>query len=114
MLQIIAFSAGVVVAYPIAMFWQRLGGQVRLLALDGWGMPLIGNLEIYRMSHDLWTHRTTYLPAPTESNGFFYATPTVEHLSLWQSPHATIGMGAINGSEQAMTALDFITAVLNS
>ena len=113
-LQIIAFSAGVVAAYPLALAWHHRGGHVRLLALDGWGMPLMGGFSICRMSHDRWTHSTTYLPSPGESQGYFYAEPAVDHLFMWQAPHATIGTGAINGAIRKMTALDFIATVLAS
>lgn len=111
-LQIIAFSAGVVAAYPLVLAWQRMGGQVQLLALDGWGMPLLGVENVHRISHDRWTHTTTYWPSPQESAGYFYADPAVDHLSLWKSPQATLGIGDANGSAQVMTALEFITAVL--
>lgn len=112
LLHIITFSAGAVAAYPWAMAWQRWGGRVRLIAMDGWGMPLVGGGSIYRMSHDLYTHRTTYFPSPMEGEGYFYADPAIAHLSFWRSPHAVCGMGAIDGVVQPMTALDFIATVL--
>lgn len=111
-LQIIAFSAGVVAAYPLVLAWQHMGGQVQLLALDGWGMPLLGAEKVYRISHDRWTHTTTYWPSPQESAGYFYAEPAVDHLFLWQSPQATLGIGDVGGSSQVMTALEFIAMVL--
>ncbi|EKV02213.1 hypothetical protein Lepto7375DRAFT_4434 [Leptolyngbya sp. PCC 7375] len=113
LLQVIAFSAGVVAAYPMLMTWTKMGGSSRLIAIDGWGMPLLGDLEIYRMSHDHWTHRTTYFPAAIESQGYFYSDPAVEHLTLWHSPDSTTGIGAINARSQPMTALEFICSVLS-
>lgn len=111
-LKIIGFSAGVVAAYPLALAWHCRGGQVRLIAMDGWGMPLMGGFPVYRMSHDRWTHDTTYLPSPRESHGYFYAEPAVSHLDFWQSPQATVGTGSLDGLVQGMTALDFIAAAL--
>lgn len=111
-LNVIAFSAGVVAAYPLVMKWQTQGGKSRFITIDGWGMPLPGNLSIYRMSHDRWTHSTTYFPTPRESKGYFYADPAVEHLEIWQSPQKTRGMGTIRASPQPMTALDFVYAAL--
>lgn len=112
MLHVIAFSAGVVAAYPLVMRWQSQGRTVPMIAIDGWGMPLPGILSIYRMSHDAWTHHTTYLPTPKDSSGYFYAEPAVEHLNIWQSPQTTWGMGAIGGAPQSMTAMDFVYAAL--
>ncbi len=114
MLYIIAFSAGVVAMYPLALAWQGMGGTSRVVAVDGWGMPLLGNLAIYRMSHDRWTHRTTYFPSAAESRGYFYAEPAVEHLALWQSPHLARGMGAIGSLPRPMTALEFMQAALKA
>lgn len=111
-LQIVAFSAGVVAAYPLILGWQHLGGRSTLIAMDGWGMPLWGNLTIYRISHDRWTHDTTYLPSPAESTGYFYAEPTVEHLELWQSPDQIQGMGAMGTTAASMTMREFIAAAL--
>lgn len=113
LLHVIAFSAGVVVAYPLLMAWQHMGGTSRCIAIDGWGMPLLGNLDIYRMSHDRWTHNTTYFPSPQESQGYFYSDPAVDHLAIWQTPHTTHGFGAINTTAGPMTALQFICTVLS-
>ncbi|MBE9069538.1 hypothetical protein IQ260_23105 [Leptolyngbya cf. ectocarpi LEGE 11479] len=113
-LQIVAFSAGVVAAYPLLLTWQAMGGQGRMIAVDGWGMPLVGDLAIYRVSHDGWTHRTTYFPSPVQSKGYFYAHPAVDHLSIWQSPQLSQGMGAIDTKVGSMTALEFICAALMS
>ncbi|MEA5464162.1 hypothetical protein [Leptothoe sp. PORK10 BA2] len=111
-LSIIAFSAGVVAAYPLLLAWQSLGGTGRLIAIDGWGMPLPGDLVIYRISHDHWTHRTTYWPSPAESRGSFYCQPAVQHLALWQHPHLSQGMGDLGTGVGPMTALEFICGAL--
>lgn len=112
-LHIIAFSAGVVAAYPFALVWQGMGGTVRMIAVDGWGMPLVGLLSVYRMSHDRWTHRTTYCPSSAESRGYFYAHPAVDHLSMWRSPQLIGGLGTTRTmSAHSMTALEFIYDVL--
>ncbi|MEM7066344.1 MAG: hypothetical protein AAF572_24645 [Cyanobacteria bacterium P01_B01_bin.77] len=111
-LQIVAFSAGVVAAYPLLLAWQAIGGRGRMIAVDGWGMPLMGDLAIYRISHDRWTHCTTYFPRPVESKGYFYSHPAVDHLSIWQSPRLSEGFGAIGTKVGSMTALEFICAVL--
>ncbi|NEQ48951.1 MAG: hypothetical protein F6K11_02300 [Leptolyngbya sp. SIO3F4] len=112
-LNVIAFSAGVVAAYPLIMDWQNNGGISRFIAIDGWGMPLPGALSVYRVSHDRWTHNTTFFPAPHECRGYFYASPGVEHLSLWQAPHQAHGKGAIGSvSTCPMTAFEFICDAL--
>ena len=113
-LQIIAFSAGGVAAYPLMLAWQGMGGTGCLIAVDGWGMPLWGDLTIYRLSHDRWTHDTTYFPSASESRGYFYCHPGVDHLSLWHSPQLSRGMGSIGMAPSTMTALDFICAVLRT
>ena len=49
----IAFSAGVVAAVTAAMQWQGEGGKIKgLIAFDGWGVPLLGDFPVYRVSHD--------------------------------------------------------------
>lgn len=86
----LAFSAGVVGASSAAWGWQQLGGQVQMLiALDGWGVPLIGDYPIHRVSHDSFTHWSSCLLG-TGGIGF-YAEPAVAHLDLWRSPQAAIG-----------------------
>ena len=110
----IGFSAGVVGAIAAAHLWQHQGGQVAaVIALDGWGVPLIGDFPIHRVSHDFFTHGT--------SVGFglagdsFYADPGVPHLDLWRSPQTARGWQiatAQPGCRQATTAATFITALL--
>ncbi len=87
-LLLIGFSAGVVGAIGAARLWQQQGGTVAaLIALDGWGVPLIGDFAIHRISHDRFTHWNFGWPTPAS----FYADPGVEHLTLWRSPQTVSG-----------------------
>ncbi|MGI0481836.1 hypothetical protein ACN4EE_13725 [Geminocystis sp. CENA526] len=82
-LTFIAFSAGVIGAIIAGHLWEKNGGKVdKLLAFDGWGVPLIANFPCYRISHDYITH-LSYLGG--EKNAF-YCSPEVSHLQLWQNP----------------------------
>ena len=54
-----------------------------LIAFDGWGVPLVGNFPIYRISHDQFTHWSSELLGKGDKS--FYADPPVEHLDLWRS-----------------------------
>ncbi len=84
-LMIIAFSAGVVAAVTAAWQWQRQGGRIKgLIAFDGWGVPLLGDFPIYRVSHDEFTHHSSAILGTGNLN--FYADPAVDHLDLWRSP----------------------------
>lgn len=86
----ISFSAGVVGALGAAWGWQSLGGKVKaFIALDGWGVPLISNFPIYRLSHDQFTHSSSSLLGTGEDN--FYADPPVAHLEMWRSPQTVEG-----------------------
>jgi len=87
---LIGFSAGVVGAVGAATLWQTLGGTVKaVVALDGWGVPHIGNFPLYRVSHDSFTHwSSSCLGGNAEG---FYADPPVDHLELWRSPHLARG-----------------------
>jgi hypothetical protein len=86
----ISFSAGVVGAIASAWGWQLLGGKVkRLIAVDGWGVPLFGNFPIHRISHDYFTHWSSGLLGTGEDS--FYADPPIEHLDLWRSPDTCQG-----------------------
>lgn len=96
----LGFSAGVVSLAAIAPLWQALGGIVLgLIALDGWGVPLVGNFPIHRLSHDRFTDWSSALLdvplAAARGDRFdgdrFYAEPAVAHLDLWRSPHRTTG-----------------------
>lgn len=86
----IGFSAGVVGAIASARQWQRQGGRVRcFIALDGWGVPLGRAFPCYRLSHDRFTALSCEALGP--SQGYFYASPAVEHRQLWQSPDTAQG-----------------------
>ena len=112
----IAFSAGVVGAMGAAWYWQQQGYQVsRLIAIDGWGVPKLGNFPVYRLSHDHFTHwSSAYLGASPEG---FYADPAVEHLELWRSPQTTGGWWVKSGSQGEIrtytTAAEVIVELLN-
>lgn len=87
---IISFSAGVVGAISAAWGWQLMGGKIEaLIAFDGWGVPLVGNFPIYRISHDYFTHWSSSLLGKGDKS--FYADPPVNHLDLWRSPQQVIG-----------------------
>lgn len=79
----IGFSAGVIGAIIAGNLWQKNGGKVnRLLAFDGWGIPLISDFPCYRISHDYITHLSYF---GGEKNAF-YCYPSVSHQQLWQNP----------------------------
>ena len=84
-LMLIAFSAGVVAAITAARQWQGQGGTIKgLIAFDGWGVPLLDDFPIYRVSHDEFTHYSSAILGT--GNLSFYADPAVDHLDLWRSP----------------------------
>jgi len=87
---IIAFSAGVVGALIASRLWQRQGGKISaLVAVDGWGVPLIADFPIYTLSHDYFTDLTLIrFNSQVES---FYAYPSVSHEYIWRSPLQTRG-----------------------
>lgn len=110
---VIAFSAGVAGAIPALNLWQLQGGKVAgLLAIDGWGVPAVGNFPIYRLSHDYFTHWSSALLGTGEVN--FYADPPVEHLEIWRSPHTCLGWQVNSSNSQRLptTALEFIIKIL--
>lgn len=93
----IGFSAGVVGLVGALAIWKQQGGKVaRLIAFDGWGVPVVG-LPVVRLSHDRFTHLSTLpLDAVGELLGDastvnFYADPPVEHLDLWGDLEAADG-----------------------
>ncbi|MDJ0704602.1 MAG: hypothetical protein QNJ46_15065 [Leptolyngbyaceae cyanobacterium MO_188.B28] len=89
-LTFLSFSAGVAGAIGAASVWRRWGGQITaFIALDGWGVPLIGDFPIHRASHDEFTHWSSALLGSGEDS--FYADPPVPHLDLWRSPHSVAG-----------------------
>jgi hypothetical protein len=86
---IIAFSAGVVGAIAAALtHHQYLERSIRaIIALDGWGVPLVAPFPTYRLSHDAFTHWTSI--GYGQQN--FYADPPAPHLDLWRSPDRVTG-----------------------
>ncbi len=112
----IGFSAGVVGAIGAAWVWQILGGKVKaLIAVDGWGMPLVSNFPCHRISHDFFTHWSSSLLGSGQDS--FYADPSVEHLTLWRSPQTVTGwsLHPVVGKLQTqtrLTAAEFLTMLL--
>ncbi|MGL5081041.1 MAG: hypothetical protein ACRC8A_06090, partial [Microcoleaceae cyanobacterium] len=99
----LSFSAGVVGAMGAAWIWQGLGGQVKaLIAIDGWGVPRLGNFPCYRLSHDAFTHWSSSLLGTGDES--FYADPGVEHLRVWRSPHTVQGWWLHQNSAGIATA----------
>lgn len=110
-LTFLAFSAGVVAAIAAAQFYQLEGGKVeKIIALDGWGVPLWGNIPIYRGSHDYFTHWSSALIG--EGNISFYADPPVEHLALWRMPHQVSGWMFNKNSYSFTTEATFLAMLL--
>lgn len=87
----VGFSAGVIGAAIAAELWQQQGNTVLgLIAIDGWGVPLIStSFPTYRLSHDRFTHLTSGFSEPWQER--FYCDPPVEHLELWRSPQKARG-----------------------
>lgn len=113
---IIAFSAGVVGAIAAAQLWRGQGHSVTaMIAIDGWGVPQLGDFPFHRMSHDHFTHwSSAVLGSGLDS---FYAEPGVEHLALWRSPDQVYGYwlpAAPTTSRPARktTAVEFIAQLL--
>lgn len=106
---LIGFSAGVVGAIGAATLWEGGAGTVKaLIALDGWGVPLIGSFPIYRISHDSFTHwSSSCLGSGREG---FYADPPVAHLELWQSPQSAKGWWSTPVIEESRETLIYTTA----
>lgn len=97
-----------------AFAWQRLGGTVNaVLAIDGWGVPLVGGFPVHRLSHDSFTHWSSALLGAGEDS--FYADPGVAHLELWRSPQTAHGWWLIPNAAnppKAVSAANFLTALL--
>lgn len=109
---LIGFSAGVVGAVQAAAMWQLWGGTIAaLIAVDGWGVPLIGNFPRHRLSHDFFTHWSSSI---FDNDEHFYAAPAVDHLHLWRSPHTVTGyrVSTTNTQPQHLTAADFLIMLL--
>jgi len=104
----ISFSAGVVGAIGAAI--QLTGSKVKaFIAVDGWGVPLIGNFPIHRLSHDHFTHWSTFSGADS-----FYAEPGVEHRYLWSNPQTTVGWWVKSpGLKINCTAAEFFRSLLS-
>jgi hypothetical protein len=86
----IAFSAGCVAAIGTATILDNIYHNVNgLIAFDGWGVPLVANFPIYRVSHDYFTHWSSQLLGGGTVN--FYANPDVSHLDLWGQPQQVRG-----------------------
>ncbi len=110
-LTFICFSAGVVGGIGAAWAWQQQGGIVRaFIALDGWGVPLLGSFPIYRLSHDSFTHWTSQ-PLGMGQHPF-YADPGVGHLDLWRSPDQAWGWWNRDGQKLQTTAAQAICQIL--
>lgn len=110
-LTFLAFSAGVVAAIAAAQFYQLNGGKVeKIIALDGWGVPLWGNIPIYRCSHDYFTHWSSALMEIGRIS--FYADPPVEHLALWRSPHQVSGWMINKNNYSFTTEATFLATLL--
>jgi hypothetical protein len=113
---LIAFSAGVVGAMGAAWAWQHQGGCVEaMIAVDGWGVPRLGEFPLYRVSHDPWTHWSSACLGGGSVN--FYADPPVSHLHLWTFPHLSPGWAIQTLPKGKVvrtptTASQFITQIL--
>ena len=102
----IGFSAGVVGLAGALTLWQQQGGQVaRFLAVDGWGVPIVG-LPVCRSSHDYFTHWSSLPLGAGQVN--FYADPPVEHLEMWGSAEQVNGKQVGASGEEFMTAAEFL------
>ncbi|MGC1309599.1 MAG: hypothetical protein WA885_20445 [Phormidesmis sp.] len=103
----IAFSGGVVGLAGAIALWQQQGGQVStFVAIDGWGVPIIG-MPVCRMSHDSFTHWSTLPLGSGQVN--FYADPAVEHLQMWRDCTQVKGWQVgPNWQKEPMTAAEFL------
>jgi hypothetical protein len=110
---LLAFSAGVVGAIATAKKLEKSQQIKGLIALDGWGVPLMSNVPLYRLSHDYFTYWSSNLLGAGEQN--FYADPPVSHLDLWQFPHLAQGWQVIApGCQVKCSAADFIEQILRN
>ena len=109
---LIAFSAGVVGAIGAACTWQIRGGKIKaLIAIDGWGVPLLANFPLYRLSHDYFTHWSSALLG--RGNHSFYCDRAVEHLALWRSPQTAWGWQEIGwGLKIRCSAAEYLQSLL--
>ena len=87
---IVAFSAGAVGAAETANTIEKWGYNIKsIIMIDAWGVPLYGNFDKYRLSHDLFTHWSSHLLGGGDYS--FYADPGVSHLQMWQSSQVVTG-----------------------
>ena len=87
-----------------ALWWQTKGGKIKaFFALDGWGMPIVANFPVYRLSHDYFTHWSSALLGSGQNS--FYADPEVTHLDLWRYPHKVMGWWVSNLGKQTYCSL---------
>jgi len=116
-LVVIGFSAGVVGLAGAVALWQQQGGQLaHFIAIDGWGVPLIG-IPVTRLSHDFFTHVTS-LPLGAGDKNFF-AEPGVDHLNMWGEMDAVKGFEAVGwqtgeGTGVEMSAAAFLRRSLHA
>jgi hypothetical protein len=112
-LVMIGFSAGVVGSVGAAQRWQQRGGKIQaLIAIDGWGVPLLGQFPIYRLSHDWFTDWSCQWLGAIEQR--FYAEPAVAHLDLWRLPARTPGWQVQGQIRSKTTARQFLHQVLQT
>ena len=107
-LLVIAFSAGVVGALIASHLWQRHGGKIKVfLAIDPWGIPLVGDFAIHTLSHDWFTHIT--MINFNRCYDSFYADPSVTHEQIWRAPNLVEGWWQKTRSlKQRINAASFI------
>ncbi len=110
----IGFSGGVVGIVGALLLWQQQGGRVKkLIAIDGWGMPLM-DLPACRLSHDYFTHWSSLPLGAGKVN--FYADPPVDHLQMWGDPDRVKGQVTKSWqrqNDQPVTAAEFIRQMLD-
>lgn len=111
-LLLIGFSAGVVGAIAAANFWQAQGRTVAAaIAVDGWGVPQVGDFPLHRVSHDYFTHWSSAVLGAGQAS--FYADPPVDHLDLWQFPDRARGFRvSATGQETATQAIACIAEMV--
>lgn len=109
---LIGFSAGGVGAMGAAWSWQQQGGIVKALILtDGWGVPVLGDFPVHRLSHDRFTHWSSGWLGTGETS--FYAEPAVDHVDLWRSPQTAWGWCGADNHRHRTTAAEFVKGLLS-
>ncbi len=114
-LLLICFSAGVVGGFGAATALQLQGVTIKaFVAIDGWGVPLLADFPIYRLSHDYFTHWSSALLGAGNNN--FYCEPPVAHLTVWQSPETCQGWIVKEGKDREIkiksSAKDYLQHIL--